>query len=147
MPSFSFSTWRSLCRGLSGSTLSTNTNIFSVLQTLNLHNNVKIRFLRSYFHVPLVQAVVDQLHGVDAWRREERTVREPRAAHRHSQSQSSGVRTVFITLRPVDLPELLHEAVRRLNRSGHGALQDPTEHRQSITAHLTHDSHNVMHYC
>lgn len=118
-------------------------NIFSFLQTLNLHNNVKIQFLRSYFHMPLVQAVVDQLHWVDAWKREERTIREPRTAYSHSQSQLSGVQTVFITLRPVDLPELLHEAIRRLNRSRHGALQDPTEHRQSITAHLTHDSHNV----
>lgn len=62
------------------------TNIFSFLQTLNLHNDVKIQFLRSYFHMPLVQAVVDQFHWVDAWKREERAVREPRTAYRHSQS-------------------------------------------------------------
>lgn len=30
---------------------------------------MKIQFLRSYFHMPLVQAVVDQLHWVDAWKK------------------------------------------------------------------------------
>lgn len=49
-----------------------------------------------------------------------------------------GIHTIFVTLRTVDLPELLHETIWRLNRSW-----DCTLHRNNDTQEQTTTSHSM----